>query len=281
MAQGCLNWESSPLDTLSGAHKGMLDAFKPLANATDEEILEFAKHYGVLGLCEHRLPYSHAPAAIHNRSSLEPEPKGCLPLQVEKLANWRWYAQGFQAALNAAAQLENGKLPDEADWNILMNDSVMGWKEEQVPKISRNTNLAIVIVSLRLDRVLNGLLRLGGVNLAVQRRDGGDWRAAWHCGPVIPETRIRVGGGASLPAVVESKLSAYRVNTFGHLAIQLVTHIARTDGLALCSACGQAFVIQNRRRSPNRRAYCPGCGVTAARRDAKRDWRQKKRDASR
>ena len=62
---------------------------------TPEEILEFAKHYGVLGLCEHRLPYSHAPAAIHNRSSLEPEPKGCLPLQVEKLANWRWYAQGF------------------------------------------------------------------------------------------------------------------------------------------------------------------------------------------
>ena len=275
LEQGRLRWEP-PLGASRVAPNGMLDKFRDLAGATDGEVLRFAKRYGVLGLCRHRLPYTHAPAVILNRSPLEPSRKGCRPRQVEKLADWRWYARGFQAALNAVAQLENDKLPLEADWKALQG-SVMGWSEDfALPK--RATKLTLAQVRLWLTRVLNGLLRLGGVVLAVQPDNGADWRAAWHCGPVIAQTRIHVGGRVWLPVEMASETSAYDVNTFGHLAIQLVTNIARTDGLALCSACGQAFAISQRRRSPTRRAYCRRCGRTAALRDAKRAYRSRLRE---
>jgi hypothetical protein len=254
----------------------MFDAFRGLAVATDAEVLKFGKRYGVLGLCPHGLPYSHAPAVIPNRSPLEPARKGCRPCQVEKVESWRWYAQGFQATLNAATELQDDKLPKEADWKSLQ-DSVMGWSKNWTgwPLPKRITPQTLGQVRLVLARVLNGLLRLGSVVLAVQPGKGGEWQAAWHCGPAIPRSRIYLGDHSYIPMEVSSETSAYAVNTFGHLAIQLVTHIARTDGLALCSACGQAFVISQRRRSPKRRAYCQRCGHAAALRDAKRDYRHR------
>ena len=68
-------------------------------------------------------------------------------------------------------------------------------------------------------------------------------------------------------------------NLYGALALQLLLSIARTDGLANCSACGNPFVLTGRRPNPNRRCYCPACGTKAAQRDAARDYRERVRQS--
>lgn len=50
------------------------------------------------------------------------------------------------------------------------------------------------------------------------------------------------------------------------------------NGMALCSACGQAYVPRRKPRAQGRH-YCGACGHAAALRDAKADYRARRRMA--
>jgi hypothetical protein len=60
----------------------------------------------------------------------------------------------------------------------------------------------------------------------------------------------------------------------------VVFAIARTDGLAVCTACGRAYSPLKRRPQSGRRNYCPDC-KNARWRDSKRDQRARKANARR
>ena len=278
--------------------KNMLDRFVRLVEATEADILEFAKDYGVLGLCHHGLPCSHAPPVDSDElSPREPRPMSCMPVQTEHSEEWRWYAKGFQAALNAAVTLNAEKIVSQHDWETLKK-SVMGWgsKESTTPVGRDDANYCYTALTagrvadrgidevtiprarLQLSRVLNGLLRLGNVAaLAVSGKDQ-EWELIWEPRPVLDRMTVRP---PSIPVVTDLadqlEQEVKSVNTFGYLAIQLLKEISRTDGLALCSSCGRAFPVAVRRRSSNRNAYCQSCGRAAAVRDAMRRYRAKTR----
>ncbi len=69
----------------------------------------------------------------------------------------------------------------------------------------------------------------------------------------------------------------YGMSLFGALTLQLLTAITGS-GFATCSGCGALFVPR-RRPAFGRRRYCKQCGQRAALRDAKADYRARKRDA--
>ena len=102
-----------------------------------------------------------------------------------------------------------------------------------------------------LRSTINGVLYLGGVHPGLEYVDGSF------------RTMFQTAGG----------------NLFGALALQLLLAVSRTDGLAHCSACGNPFVFTGRRPNPNRRCYCPSCGLPAAQRDASRAYRARLRQS--
>jgi hypothetical protein len=63
----------------------------------------------------------------------------------------------------------------------------------------------------------------------------------------------------------------------GALVLAVAFAVARTDGLAMCSECGTPFVPK-RRPARGREAFCPSCGVKAARRAAQRRYRERRRE---
>lgn len=66
---------------------------------------------------------------------------------------------------------------------------------------------------------------------------------------------------------------------FGALAVQLLFSVFRSDGLAICSACGSPF-IPKRRPNSTRRVYCPDCSKGRRdQRDASRAYRDRKKMA--
>jgi hypothetical protein len=66
------------------------------------------------------------------------------------------------------------------------------------------------------------------------------------------------------------------MGVFGALAVFLMHEVARSDGPAVCSACGQPHWPE-RRPNPNRRTYCADCRGWADHRDATRDDRARRR----
>ena len=59
------------------------------------------------------------------------------------------------------------------------------------------------------------------------------------------------------------------------LVIELVRRVTKTSRLRACAKCGEPFVVGTRRK------YCADCGAKAARADASRNYRKRKREAER
>lgn len=229
----------------------MLERFVSLADASPASILEFARQWGVLEICEHGLPRSHNPCRPGQQ--MYRRVTWCYPLGWyergkgydcwEPLAAWRQFSRHARALLNIAAQLHQGQVGRLEDWRIVYERSgsprPAPWWEQDVQ-----------IEKWKVANVVNEWLELGNVRL----------RARWdEAGPSV----TLAGGGL-----------------FGALACQLLLTISRTDGLAICSACGVPYV-PHRRPVAKRRRYCEACGRRAAMRDSSMEYRRRNRQRER
>jgi len=216
----------------------LLTRFIQLADAQDEEILNYALKWGVLEICEHLQPACH---------SDECRPQSVHDLFWEHTAVWRENAELFRSLLSIAARLESGKVGRQADWEIVI--AVMRF--EGSPAFAMH---GLGADRQKLKTALNVLLTTSHVHPIVQ-----DYRTGWQ---------VELTGGFHIGSAL-----------FGALVCQLILAATRTEGAALCSACGAGFTPE-RRLNPERRAYCQTCrrrGVPA--RDAARDYRKRQRSS--
>jgi DNA-directed RNA polymerase subunit RPC12/RpoP len=96
-------------------------AFLKLANAPDDEIVQFAKAWGPLGICVHGKTVMHADGCQLLRWEdcpwLSDEERSrwtddeAPPEYWEPLAAWRFYARQFAAILVMASELNKGRVP--------------------------------------------------------------------------------------------------------------------------------------------------------------------------
>lgn len=240
-----LIWEPDPDVREVRPGPGMLTDFVNLAVGPDERILKFAQRWGVLMLCEHGLPTSHNP---HKRSSAGFE-FGCYPrgwfdrppgVVWAPLADWRFWARQARALLNIAANLHCDKVGEPSDWQTVYertntSHSAVPWWQQDI-EVDR----------MKVADVVNEWLDLAQSRLFLR------WRPAQS-----PSVEV---SGASL---------------FGSLGVQILFAISRSDGLALCSACGIPYP-PSKRPKPGQRNYCRDCGKKAAQRDAARDYRKRR-----
>jgi hypothetical protein len=232
----------------------MLAEFVQLAEDSDEQILRYAQRYGVMNICE-----QHGTPASHNYTCFS------LPnLGSEQVEAWRRYARVAKAILNIAARLWEGRLGHMEDWRMIRRRDSGGWlgfdkpwwkpdwkrhPEEYWMKNPNEFRQAIADEQTILAQLVNMWLAIGDVH------------------PII--SWIKERPTLTLEGNPRGKM-------FGALACQLMLAVSRTDGLAICSACGASYIPKRRPRQDQRR-YCQDCGTAVAQRDAAADYRERRK----
>ncbi len=221
---------------------------------TGEEILTFAATYGVLDLCSVGLPTGHGASLFSVSQGVTHGscvPTG-WPYPYTDLTIWRQWASRAGALLTVFAKLQASELPDVETWQAVQPwptvepRQVMSWRGAMDPADVMEIERGVA------DLLLNEWLTLGRVSLV----------ARWEPAAAAPVARTAGKG------------------LFGALALQLLLTTAKSEGLAVCCSCGLPYAP--RRKPPAGRShYCQACGKPAARRDASRRWRAKKRSGIR
>lgn len=215
----------------------------------EERVLAFAGRWGVLELCRHRLPASHAPEV----SGQSVPAAWCTPRRsagvfCESTVDWRCWANGFRTLLGIAANLGNGGAVSASDWEPVLELPNLVGNDFLRKRGSSELNYE------KLSVVLNVLVSDAAIRPCLFRLENG-WQIKFSGGT----------GGCGL---------------FGALVTQLMITSTLTQGVELCSACGRAYFPT---RLPNRarRHYCSNCSrESVPLRDAAREYRRRKRQAS-
>jgi len=248
------------LPLLKAAGPGLLDGFLSLCDGTDDDVLAFARKWGVLDLCEHELPYTH------NVGSLRwgvPRNPICSPLRlgkarsarlfnygIESTAAWRRWSLRARGLMRIAANLSSGRVGAEEDWK-----SVMGG---QPTFASVSARFPAHGTSAADDRFLLCLY----VN---------DWCAMAQLSPHLASPAegsivLRFGSGSR------------RGLLFAMLGLQMMARISTVGSVAVCSSCG---VLYKPRRvpDPSRLNFCRKCGRGASVEHAKQRLSDRRRAA--
>jgi hypothetical protein len=242
-----LRWDDESL-RIPEPPVGMLDAFVRLEDAND--VLRFARKWGVFRFCLHGLPMSHTEI---RRSPLE---SGRFELDYsgpcwteemgrqgqEQVNDYLRYVSAARSLLNLAASILQGHVGEPPDWEAALRPFVgPDWFE-------------------------------GGPYAPAHPET-----ARWEVGDAVSEW-IRIG--AVQPRLVwftETPRFATLSGSFGILGMQLLSAVTRAHGIATCSNCGIPYIRRGRRPQAGRRNYCGDCGPRAWLRDAQRDYRRRKR----
>lgn len=263
-----LVWEFGPKVRRVPPPPSLLPEFLALADAPGERIRDFARRWGVLETCEHKLPSTHRPTVpeaygpnAQGQSAIRLEP-GCVPLDAwvdnersswggrDLIESWEHFARQGRALLSVAHRLQLNQTIAISDLQVIHE-----WEPE--------------FVGTGWKRLLGSPKRLWQLVGSTV----GDWM---RLGDVRPFVVMRSNGEFGDSAPLDLRLGD---SMFGTLAVRLLLVATRSVGLAICKSCGASF-IPRRRPRPDRRSYCPSCGHSAAMRDAARDYRQRKETAA-
>jgi hypothetical protein len=255
--EGAGRWDEveAPLD--------LLERFMGQAEATDAQLLAFAKIWGPLRLCdEHRLPVAHdlhrlaapwpaplrrharAPVALCPTRTLRPSgaPKRSRTLW-EPCAEWRGWAREARAILDSAARLNQGAIPLARDWETAQRRS-------QSPERAAGRRLEELrmTLSIYLDQ----------------------WALFADVRPLV-----RWVGPRPIHSLGSGPYPGPYGSLFGALAVQLADRVLQV-GPVLCAGCGRRFE-PNRPPRPRERLYCARRACKRAR-DATLKREQRERD---
>ena len=269
---------------------GLLEQFVALGNASGEDILRYARQWGVLGICPHGLPMSHdrrcMPMEFPNRQALT---------FWEPVQSWQFFSRHAKAILEIAVATHNSEIVESAAAQLLCRPPQP--KRRVVPhrvavaRRSALSDLATLRAVLKehqneylwedpfsvIDQHLSPVGRGSRKGNALERQrtlvtfavNGWlEWGRArphivWN-GPT-PAIELTTGGF----------LAADRL--LGALALQLAYVVASSESVATCFACGR-FYTPHRRPAAGRRSFCPDCGLRAAWRTSKRAIRSARKE---
>ena len=228
----------------------LLERFCRIAEAPDTNaaVVAFARRWGVLGLCEHGLPYGHVRffepmfgGSSRRLTILDPyqgtDPRSCLP-GAELFQHWKELAVRFYSMLRVGFDLNRGKIGSDLDWELASTDpDFLGWKE-QVGYLS-----SIEEARLQYAALVRRLIQMSQLEPRFHWRDrvwNIDMDSSWMA-------------YSNLPAILTS---------------QLMLRVSSAKTQIKCSECPRWFIPRR-----NQRKYCDSCGKRAAWRVSKRKLR--------
>ena len=188
----------------------ILSDFVRLADGDGPQIRAYARRWGILGICKHGLPSSHA----GNEGGM---PR-CQPLDRredpawrfdgwEPLERWRYFARQAGAMLNLAASLYADRPGQPEDWQVVVHHPT-----QPVPWWHRSVKAEWILLS----GVVREWIQIGDVRPVMARR---------------PTQGHHVEFGSS----------AAGQRLFGTLACQLLFTITRMTNVAVCFECAAIY----------------------------------------
>lgn len=265
LASHQLHWDLTSKRSRA-AGTGMLERFVELYRASDEEILEYAKDWGVLEICNHGYPKSHSRARFAERypfsecelvrSSAYP---GCF---CEDLSVWRRFSAAADATVRLASKLSRGQRGEsDSAWTLLLTRPRQPGPHQPawMPAL-----LGIYRDILESQSEIDWRFGDMAALLNIKRRLSNKEKLRGARGFLAKEiqTWLRIGD-AGLSCYSEPD-GRWRMNfsgygTFGVLALKLMLKIADADGTVFCSTCSKAYLPRKRRPSASRANYCEEC----------------------
>ena len=215
-------------------------------------LLRFARKFGPLGLCRlHHLPGNHKDDFCPPEIRLDQDP----PVIVEPLRAWLFYVARLRAILNFSACLWRSRAVRPEDWAVL---SAGTFGAAGVAVIGRHGDVHHRAASKVPGRRLAWSVVAGNVDYLIS------------IAGLRPICRYQRSQGR-----MALRLDAPSPSLVGALALQTMLLVCKSDGLAICTACGQPYPPR-RRPAPEQRTYCDRKQCKrAAHRDANRDLRRR------
>lgn len=258
----------------------LLGQFVRLANGDDAAIASFARRWGVLDLCGHGYPRSHASsvAASELNGRLMPV-RSCIVATAiraegwrsEPLERWRSLAGQAGAMLQIAQGLRLGR-PVQGDvWAPLQElftlDPVILGRDVFRPPEARTWRPVATD-----DLPLTG--RVGGIRVKYRSSEGPALGYAVRRWLELGGVRVHFDWMGD-----RGKVSFGGTSLFGALATLLATGVSGS-ALLMCDECHLPFVPLKRRPPAGTRHFCPDCREAGApQRHASAAYRARKRSA--
>ena len=268
---------------------GLFQRFLDLAEAPAPKIRDYARRWGVLGICKHGLPASHNPDLRHvGQPWTGPKPILMAIAMHHRLSHQeRTTARFIEDAAEALQPLTErvvGCRPlgwDERDARLPVG--ALAWEPIDPWRLFSRQAHAILKIA---ERLKDGKVGNAADWQTVYTRSGKsapwwDQQVDVEClqlarvlnewvslGNVRPRISWRSAGSPEIHLVGP--------NLFSAIALQLTFAVAGSDGVAVCSGCGRAH-LPSRRGRTEQRNYCSDCrehGVPL--RDAQRDYRRRR-----
>jgi hypothetical protein len=255
--------------------KDILYRFCELAKASRDEILAFARQYGVLGLCKHGLPLHHRSKIERLRRTGERKKtllrtvEGCDLYLREPIQSWVGLAQAAEALIQLKTNARTGAWP------------AGGWLAKKRHTWKRITSQYLDQPHIRLGRIpledrLNRLPQRDKLQII------SDLVTDWLAVSAVRPTLTVVGEELRFTFLADTLGFP---NLFGVLAVALAAEMSSRAKMVRCDGTSCAKWCE---LSPNaslhRRHYCPKCrrdNHYQARAAAQRDLRANMREAKR
>ena len=278
----------------------ILGGFLQLADADDTAIRDYARRFGVLGLCRHGLPAAHLMKPFNYRVVVMKnackikERDGWL---IERLERWRHYARQMRSIIALSAELQKAKAMTEQQFRNTLKASFDASRAEREgqpfdPKI---LEVYVKVIPLNKPDTKRPYFKNKVEVLPEFPGRAEDWQIVLQesddpgsfmvIDPVIT-ARQRLSGVINqllgMTAVrpffswtletefyLRSSLSSYYRGGFllPILVTQLMLLINGSPDYALCSSCNKPILLR-KGQSVSRKSYCKDCGSKAARREA-------------
>lgn len=238
---------------LSRCQQDMLGRFTELHGRPDSDILEYAKYWGPLRICQHNLPHQH-PAlsgSVAYRLTIPPPlPRklqemlrrekqrskekfpDCAVLNLEPLATWRFFSRQARAIIDIAARIRTKKLGTDADWELVLRNGLPK-PQPRVPSKVLELHSIFLVEAIR-----------GWMSLSTFK--------PWLLG-------------------LDGKISLSGADLIAKLSVEIALAASGCKGAYVCSACGRQYET-SRKPAKGRENYCgrPECLREGARRRKER-----------
>jgi hypothetical protein len=215
----------------------MLADFAGLTGRSDDDVRDFARRWGMLGLCAHQLPRNHrgtVPAGLLDAAAVSVGTPCGIPGD-EAISAWRYWSSQALALLQVFGPVVAGGLADERHWQTLASRGpwATAIRGRQVDEQDVEWNYWLRPGSVATEPILvtdavDAWLSMSGERLSLSWWDG--------------QPQVRLGQGGLL----------------GALGMQLVLAATGADALGICSGCRRPHV-PSRPRATQWRSYCPEC----------------------
>ncbi len=204
----------------------VLYQFIRLSEQSPARILQFARRWGLLGLCEHGLPATHHVDDRDGQERVVLIPYGgCTPAPAESIVHWRTYSSRFRTFIETAQRLHRGEtIADGGLWDIIGRPYRGYFIGGARNSLSRQKQ--------RFARAVNIQLAASGIQPVIH----------WNRGEPV------VGFGV---------FGVVRTSLFSALAMQLALTVTDCK-VAICSGCHTTYRPQ-RRTHAGQMNYCVDC----------------------